>query len=455
MGKTLIKIPELHNNDYSFMEVLSELAKTKNVKHNKKQTNFTFIDLFAGLGGMRIGFEEACKKLGLRSKCVFSSEIKSHAISVYKENFKDRQVYGDITQIDTKDIPDFDYLLAGFPCQAFSTAGKRRGFADIRGTLFFDIVRILKAKKPQGFILENVDGLVKHDHGRTLEIILTELKALDYKVSWDILNASDFGVPQNRKRIYIVGHLEKKIKLNQFEVKKSAISNIINNEIPVDNIEFVNTLLKFYTKEQLIGKSIKDRRGGDNNIHSWDIELKGRITQEQKDLMNILLKKRRMKHWAIKKGITWMDGMPLTTEEISTFYQHPRLQEMLDDLTQKGYLKYEHPKDIVIENGHKIRKYDNIKEKGYNIVAGKLSFPLATILSVNDIAPTIVATEIGKIAVATKNGIRNFTIEEGLRLFGYPQNYEIKNISYENAFDLLGNTVIPLVIQAIAEKLLD
>lgn len=420
-----------------------------------KNKFFTFIDLFAGIGGIRLGFEEACRVLGFRSKCIFSSEIKPHAISVYKENFKDKKIHGDITKIDAKNIPDFDYLLAGFPCQAFSTAGKRRGFADIRGTLFFDIVRILKEKKPQGFILENVDGLVKHDQGRTIDTILTELKALNYKVSWNILNASDFGVPQNRKRIYIVGHIEKDVDLTQFKVKKTTIGSIINDETSVKNIPFVDTLLQFYTKEQLVGKSIKDRRGGDNNIHSWDIDLKGKITQEQKDLMNILLKKRRMKQWAIKKGIAWMDGMPLTTGEVSTFYQHPKLQEMLDDLTQKDYLRYEHPKDIVIEDGHRIRKYDNTKEKGYNIVAGKLSFPLATILSENDVAPTIVATEIGKIAVATKNGIRNFTIKEGLKLFGYPKKYQIQNISYDNAFDLLGNTVIPPVIQSIAEKLLD
>lgn len=415
----------------------------------------TFIDLFAGIGGIRLGFEETCRTLGFRSKCVFSSEIKPHAISVYKKNFKDKKIHGDITKIDAKNIPDFDYLLAGFPCQAFSTAGKRRGFADIRGTLFFDIVRILKEKKPQGFILENVDGLVKHNQGRTIDTILTGLKALNYKVQWKVLNAKDFGVPQNRKRIYIVGHIEKDIDLTQFKVKKTTIGGILNDETSVKNIPFVDTLLQFYTKEQLAGKSIKDRRGGDNNIHSWDIDLKGKITQEQKDLMNILLKKRRMKQWAIKKGIAWMDGMPLTTEEISTFYQHPKLQEMLDDLTQKGYLRYEHPKDIVIENGHRIRKYDNTKEKGYNIVAGKLSFPLSTILSENDIAPTIVATEIGKIAVVTKNGIRNFTIKEGLKLFGYPEKYQIQNISYDNAFDLLGNTVTPPVIQSIAEKLLD
>jgi DNA (cytosine-5)-methyltransferase 1 len=421
----------------------------------KNKQKLTFIDLFAGLGGIRLGFEEACRTLGFRSKCIFSSEIKPHAISVYKENFKDKKIHGDITKIDAKNIPNFDYLLAGFPCQAFSNAGKRRGFADIRGTLFFDIVRILKEKKPQGFVLENVDGLVKHNQGRTIDTILTELKTLNYKVSWNILNASDFGVPQNRKRIYIVGHIEKNVDLTQFKIKKTTIGCIINDETSIKNIPFVDILLRFYTKEQLAGKSIKDRRGGDNNIHSWDIDLKGKITEEQKDLMNILLKKRRMKQWAIKKGIVWMDGMPLTTEEISTFYQHPKLQEMLDDLTQKGYLRYEHPKDIVIENGHRIRKYDNTKERGYNIIAGKLSFPLTTILSENDVAPTIVATEIGKIAVVTKNGIRNFTIKEGLKLFGYPEKYQIQNISYDNAFDLLGNTVTPPVIQSIAEKLLD
>ena len=443
---------KIQEGKMSFSEVVGRLARVK-VKVNI-QEELKFIDLFAGLGGIRLGFQEACKQLGLSSRCVFASEIKPHAVSVYKDNFKDTEIHGDITQIEAKNIPDFDYLLAGFPCQAFSTAGKRRGFSDIRGTLFFDIIRILNEKKPQGFILENVDGLVKHNNGETFQVIIQELEKLNYNVSSSILNAADFGVPQNRKRIYIVGHIKNNIQLTNFKTQKAKIENIIDNNTDCQNTSFVNTLLRFYTKEQLSGKAIKDRRGGENNIHSWDIELKGKITQEQKDLMNILLKKRRMKHWAIKKEIVWMDGMPLTTDEISTFYQHPKLQEMLDDLTKKGYLRYEYPKNIFIENETKVRKYDISKEKGYNIVAGKLSFPLSTILSKNDISPTIVATEIGKIAVATQNGIRNFTIKEGLGLFGYPKNYTIKDISYEKAFDLLGNTVIPPVIKEIAKKLL-
>jgi DNA (cytosine-5)-methyltransferase 1 len=416
--------------------------------------NFKFIDLFAGMGGIRIGFEEACRDIGFGSQCVFSSEIKPHAISVYKENFQEKDVFGDITKIEASDIPDFDYLLAGFPCQAFSTAGKRKGFADIRGTLFFDIIRILKEKKPAGFILENVDGLVKHNNGDTLNTILNELKLLGYNVSWKILNASDFGIPQNRKRIYILGHISKEINLENFEKKHHNLESILDQNQTVKQTPFIELLLKHYSKEQLTGKSIKDRRGGDNNIHSWDIELKGKISAEQKDLMNTLLKKRRMKQWAIQKEIEWMDGMPLTTKEISTFYKNKKLQEMLDDLTEKGYLRYEYPKNIYLEDDIKIRKYDTSKEKGYNIVAGKLSFPLSTILSPKSVAPTIVATEIGKIAVATKNGIRNFTIEEGLGLFGYPKNYKIKQLDYEKAFDLLGNTVTPPVIKELAKRLL-
>ena len=131
-----------------------------------------FIDLFAGMGGTRIGFEQACESVKLKSKCVFTSEVKEHAIKAYKENFQDDEVFGDITKIEPNDIPDFDYLLAGFPCQPFSHAGSRKGFLDTRGTLFFDVERILEAKKPEGFLLENVEGLESHDNGKTLKVIL-------------------------------------------------------------------------------------------------------------------------------------------------------------------------------------------------------------------------------------------------------------------------------------------
>ena len=137
-----------------------------------------FIDLFAGIGGIRLGLEKACLKLRVLSKCVFTSEIKQHAIVTYQKNFKEYNINGDISQILTREIPNFDIFLAGFPCQPFSTAGTRQGFLDTRGTLFFEIERILEVKQPFGFILENVEGLIKHDRGRTLKTIINKLEKL-------------------------------------------------------------------------------------------------------------------------------------------------------------------------------------------------------------------------------------------------------------------------------------
>jgi DNA (cytosine-5)-methyltransferase 1 len=413
-----------------------------------------FIDLFAGLGGIRLGFEQACSESNFKAKCVFSSEIKPYAIEAYKSNFKEENVDGDITKIDATTIPDFDYLLAGFPCQPFSSAGKRLGFLDERGSLFLDILRILKTKKPAGFLLENVDGLVSHDDGKTFKKILKMLEAEGYKVSWKILNAKDFGVPQNRKRVYIVGHKKKIVDLSSFSTSHSVVGDILESVDSPQQVEFAKTLLSRYSPDDLYGKSIKDKRGGKDNIHSWDLECKGSVSDEQKSLMNELLKQRRMKKWAIAKGIEWMDGMPLTAKEISTFFPHNELLSMLNDLSTKGYLKFEHPKGIVVKDGVRIRKYDTTKEKGYNIVAGKLSFPITKILGLAEIAPTIVATEVGKIAVLDNKKLRNLTVREGLRLSGYPENYSLDMVKYSDAFDLLGNTVMPPVIKEVILRIL-
>ena len=172
------------------------------IKENEKQV--TYIDLFSGLGGIRIGFEQALADNKLFGKCVFSSDIKESAIKAYKDNFGEDPKC-DITKINPSNLPNFDFLLAGFPCQAFSQAGLGLGFQDARGTLFFDVAKILLAKKPIGFVLENVEGLVNHDKGKTFSVILNTLDELNYKVFYKVLKAADFGVPQNRERIYIVG----------------------------------------------------------------------------------------------------------------------------------------------------------------------------------------------------------------------------------------------------------
>jgi DNA (cytosine-5)-methyltransferase 1 len=158
-----------------------------------------FIDLFAGIGGFRLAFES------LDATCVFSAEIDKYACKTYETNFRENP-YCDVSTLDANTLPDFDILCAGFPCQPFSLAGHRKGFQDTRGTLFFDIERILEVKQPKAFILENVKGLVNHDKGKTLQVILETLeKKLNYKVFYKVLNSKDYAVPQNRERIYIIG----------------------------------------------------------------------------------------------------------------------------------------------------------------------------------------------------------------------------------------------------------
>lgn len=415
-----------------------------------------FIDLFSGIGGIRKGFELACSELGIETECVFTSEIKPYAINVLKQNYPNEIINGDITKIETSKIPDFDFLLGGFPCQAFSAAGKRLGFEDTRGTLFFEVERILRDKKPKGFILENVEGLVTHDKknpkdkiGKTLSTILEHLKILGYKVNWRVLNAKDFGVPQDRKRIYIIGTFTETPDLKNFDTINSNLSEILEKGLPVSESKFVKLVLSNYSVNQLYGMSIKDKRGGENNIHSWDIEYKGKTSKQEKEFLNLLLKERRKKKWAIEYGIDWMDGMPLTIDMIRTFYTADNLESMLEDLVSKKYLKKEHPKRKI---GNK-RIQDETLPLGYNIVAGKMSYEVAKVLDPKGIAPTLVAMDMEHLFVGDNNGIRRLSLREGLRLFGYPDDFKF-DVSLQDGYDLLGNTVVVPVIKQVALRVL-
>lgn len=198
---------------------------------NPATADYTMIDLFAGIGGTRLGFQ-----LTGRTKSVFSSEIDKFAIKTYEANFADTP-YGDITKIDAKDIPDHDILVGGFPCQAFSQAGKKLGFEDTRGTLFFDIARIIKEKRPKAFLLENVKNLKTHDKGRTFKVIEKTLKDLDYEVHNILFKAKDFGLPQNRERIYIVGFDKKQVKNHKHfkfptpPMSETRLGDILQNNV--------------------------------------------------------------------------------------------------------------------------------------------------------------------------------------------------------------------------------
>jgi DNA (cytosine-5)-methyltransferase 1 len=186
----------------SLLTVKNQLSFLRIKKQENKVHDFKFIDLFAGIGGIRLGFES------INGKCVFSSEWDKFAQKTYEANF-DEMPYGDITKIDEKMIPQFDFLLAGFPCQPFSHAGLKKGFEDSRGTLFFDIARIINFHKPKVVFLENVKGFKNHDKGNTFSVVKNILKQMGYTVYAKVLNAKDFGVPQNRERIYIVAFLDK------------------------------------------------------------------------------------------------------------------------------------------------------------------------------------------------------------------------------------------------------
>ena len=159
--------------------------------------------MFSGIGGFELGLQNSDYEF----ECVGYSEVDKYAISIYERHFPSHKNFGDATKIRTEDLPDFDLLVGGFPCQAFSIAGQRRGFDDTRGTLFFEIARILRDKRPRYFLLENVRGLLSHDKGKTFKTILEVLSDLGYNVKWQVLNSKDFGVPQRRERVYIEGYL--------------------------------------------------------------------------------------------------------------------------------------------------------------------------------------------------------------------------------------------------------
>lgn len=238
-----------YNHRYASFDLINAINSEKSSGPRLK-----FIDLFCGIGGFRFGFERACKESGIDSECVFSSDIDPYCQIAYNANFGETP-YGDITKVNEKQIPDFDVLLGGFPCQAFSIIGKRKGFEDTRGTLFFDIARIISHKKPKMFILENVKQLRGHDGGRTIAVIEQTLRDLGYDVQYKVLNALDFGLPQKRERIWIVGSLT---GLDKFTYPRGGMKMK-----PLEKLLEKNVDIKHYATEYIVNK----RRAAKNESH--------------------------------------------------------------------------------------------------------------------------------------------------------------------------------------------
>jgi DNA (cytosine-5)-methyltransferase 1 len=205
---------------------------TNNGQGKQPAKTIRYIDLFCGIGGFRVAIEQAAPSLGFDPVCVFSSDIDEHCQKAYEANFSDRPS-GDIKAVEEHSIPDHDLLLAGFPCQPFSIIGQMKGFEDTRGTLFFDIARILKAKRPKAFVLENVKLLVGHNKGRTLARIIETLHDLGYQAIFRVFNALDFGLPQKRERVFIVGFRQpSNFSWPRPDVPMKPLSEILEKRVP-------------------------------------------------------------------------------------------------------------------------------------------------------------------------------------------------------------------------------
>ena len=397
-----------------------------------------FVDLFAGTGGIRLAFEQACNDLNISSECVFSSEIDKNAAKSYELNFNENPL-SDITKVDF--IPDFDFLLAGFPCQSFSYAGKQKGFEDkTKGTLFFNILNILKEKKPKYIFLENVRGLTTHDKGKTFETIKDSLNSLGYNIDYKILNSSEFGVPQNRVRIYIVGVLNESVKLSidnnlgAVDTNKytKGLDAITINDILEDNVgeeyfcsdKLQNALMDIVGNDlsKLSGYRFSDYRNG-KTIHSWDIGIKGDCSLEECDFLNELVANRRKKIFG-----THQDGKSLTKEQILTYYNGD-FNNMSTSLIEKGYLKCTDGK--------------------YKPVCGNMSFEVFKILDNDGISITLTASDSNRIGVIKNNKLRRLTPRECARIQGYPDSYKLldnNNAVYKQMGNGVSVPVVKLVI---------
>ena len=414
-----------------------------------------YIDLCCGIGGFRVAVEALAAATGRSFECVLSADVKQDAVDTYNANFGEGRVKTDLTTlIDKHDMPAFDLLCAGFPCQPFSSAGAKRGFDDHRGGIIYAIHALCAKHLPHHFLLENVANLLALRDAKTgrlcIEIIKEMFEAIGYTITYTRLSSDAFGVPQARTRVYIVGSLSGPVALDGLGEPpiRRTLGDVIDTTDTTSDIapEYVSKVLARHLVRSVIGCRVNDKRGGPVNIHSW--ELNGDLDADQIVLMNKLVCERRKKHWAASKGIVWTDGMPLTLPEIRTFYEHERLEPMLADLVDKTYLVRAHPKDLV--NGR--REFQTDQPKGWNLAKGKLSHPISTILDPAGVAPTLTATDANRLVVLLNNRhLRRLNRLELRRICGFPDTHVLPD--HVNAYNLFGNMATPPVIQALLGRM--
>jgi DNA (cytosine-5)-methyltransferase 1 len=385
-----------------------------------------YLSLFSGIGGFELGIQQAYEDNNRQTpnnkggsaevlsermpnterndverplSCIGYSEIDKYAIQVYNKQFPNHTNYGDITKINAKELPDFDFLCGGFPCQAFSIAGKRRGFEDTRGTLFFDIARILREKQPSLLLLENVKGLLSHDKGRTFITIISTLDELGYDLQWQVLNSKNFGVPQNRERVFIVGHLRGTSRPEVFPIGQNDNSLITKGGKQPSDAIVSRTLTATDAKMHLDGNYIKQK-----------INVVGTLDEGT---------------WAKRN------------ESIRRVYGTDGLAPTIPTGTGGGVM----PKvSIPVLTPDRLKKRQNgrrFKENG---------------------DPSFTLTAQDKYGIYDGVKIRRLTPTECERLQGFPDGWTAEGtegkISDTQRYKMCGNAVTVNVIQAIMEKLL-
>ncbi|MEH2133651.1 MAG: DNA cytosine methyltransferase [Nostoc sp.] len=429
------------------------------------QNKFAFIDLFAGIGGFRI----ALQKLG--GQCLGYSEIDKQAIKIYQQNFisylnKDEIELGDITKIN--DLPsDVDIVVGGVPCQPWSVAGRLKGFEDKRGKLWFDVIRLVNKNKPKAFIFENVSGLASPKNIDNLELIVHELESIGYCVKWKVLNAYDFGLPQNRERVFIVGirnDLEKcqeykfPIPLNihpkVYDILDDIKSAKVIEKVKLDRHTLFKGMIppsrtRFQKDDELNDFFIfSDLRNGHTTIHSWDII---KTSDREKMICLTLLKHRRSKKYGEK------DGNPLSFDNFKQIISDIEINE-LNELVQKGIFRLTADKKYEFVNSKNMTGINDI----YRII-----------LPTADIMPTLTATGakdyIATVSIHARDPdeYKNIFLEKiykqknfipimakhACKLQGFPTNFE-----YHEKDDIakkqFGNAVPIPVVEYVAKELL-
>jgi DNA (cytosine-5)-methyltransferase 1 len=409
----------------------------------KKENKFTFVDLFAGIGGFRIPLEE------LGGECLGYSEINKNAISVYRTNFivnqNNKEIeLGDITKI--KKLPfDVDIVVGGVPCQPWSIAGKIKGFDDNRGKLWFDVIRLLKKNQPKAFIFENVKGLVSPVNYANFEYLLQQLEESNYCVKWKVINSCDFGLPQGRERVFIVGIRNDLISCDKYSFPKplnieTKLSDVID-EIKDCQSPKSNKFNDFFL--------FSDLRNGHTTIHSWDLIP---TTSKEKLICLTMLKSRRSKKYGEK------DGNPLSFEALNLLI--PDLQEEdLIELVNKNILK-------VINDS----KFDFVNSKNSSGINGvyRIFLPHArmiTTLTATGTKDFIATTSINSNNLAeykqkciediyNQGKFKFITGQDARKLQGFPDTFILPTKDYISK-QLFGNAVPIPVVYHVAEKLLE